>query len=215
MFPELAGEDRYELDRSHWPVGSVWALEGTKGGETREWGAPPDIRNFWDIETEAQKRTLAFIDRAVEAKAPFFVAYHPILAAFFPDPRSTKKLTANKNMLAEALVELDAFAALRTRFDQLAGWPLGESSRFLPSLRGVVDQASASSKICTVRITDNPAEAEIKPGYTLAIYRDGIYKGEALITEVQGEMVFCTITSLKDGASVSAGDAAATNPAGM
>jgi multidrug efflux pump subunit AcrA (membrane-fusion protein) len=84
-----------------------------------------------------------------------------------------------------------------------------------PSLRGVVDQASASSKICTVRITHNPAEAEIKPGYTLAIYRDGTYKAEALITEVQGDMVFCTVTKMVDGASVSAGDAAATNPAGM
>lgn len=82
-----------------------------------------------------------------------------------------------------------------------------------PQLRGVVDQASAS--ICTVRITDNPAEAEIKPGYTLAIYRDGNYKGEAVITEVEGDMVFCNVTQMVDGARVAVGDAAATDIAGM
>ncbi|MEH6472730.1 MAG: sulfatase-like hydrolase/transferase [Halopseudomonas sp.] len=109
LFPDLYGEDKYDIDNSHQPRGSVWTLEGTKGGKTLEWGAPPDIRNYWDIETEAQKRTLAFIDKNVEAKKPFFIAYHPIALAFIPDPRVKTKLTANKNVLAEALVKIDAF----------------------------------------------------------------------------------------------------------
>jgi len=109
LFPELYGKDNYDIDNSWQPRGSVWTLEGTKGGKTLEWGPPPDIRNYWDIETEAQKRTLAFIDKSVAAKKPFFVAYHPIATAFFPDPRAKTKLTANKNILAEALVKIDAF----------------------------------------------------------------------------------------------------------
>jgi len=111
LYPELYANDPYDIDQSYQPRGVVWTLEGTKGGKTYEWGPPPDIKNFWNIETESQKRTLAFIDKSVEAKKPFFVAYHPILTAFFPDPRVKSKITANKNLLQEALVTLDGFVA--------------------------------------------------------------------------------------------------------
>jgi arylsulfatase len=67
LYPELYGEDKYDIDQSHQPRGVVWTIEGTKGGKSYEWGPPPDIKNYWDIETEAQKRTLAFIDKNVEA----------------------------------------------------------------------------------------------------------------------------------------------------
>ena len=109
LFPELYGEDKYDIDSSWQPNGYVWTLEGTKGGETLEWGPPPTVTNFWDIETEAQRRTLAFIDKSVEAKQPFFIAYQPIALGFIPDPRAKTKLTANKNVLQEAIVKIDAF----------------------------------------------------------------------------------------------------------
>lgn len=109
LYPDYYGEDKYDMDSSWQPIGQVWTLEGTKGGETNEWGPPPEGTNYWDIETESQKRTLAFIDKSVEANEPFFVAYHPILTSFFPDPRATTKLTANKNLGAEGLVKVDAF----------------------------------------------------------------------------------------------------------
>jgi arylsulfatase A-like enzyme len=120
LFPELYGEDAYDIDDSWQPRGSVWTLEGTKGGKTLEWGPPPTVTNYWDIETEAQRRTLEFIDRNVGAKKPFYVAYWPILTSFLPDPRNPKKLTANKNILAEGLVKIDAFLAeLQTKLKDL------------------------------------------------------------------------------------------------
>ncbi len=109
MYPELHGEDKYDIDRSWQPLGTVWTIEGTKDGPSREWGPPPNIENYWDIEAEAQNRTLAFIDKSIEEQKPFFVAYHPILAAFMPDPRQPAKSTANKNLLAEGLVKVDEF----------------------------------------------------------------------------------------------------------
>lgn len=109
LYPDLYGKDKYDIDKSWQPIGMVWTLEGTKGGKTREWGAPPDIKNYWDIETEAQKRTLAFIDKSVAEKKPFFIAYQPIATAFFPDPRVKTKRTANKNVLPEALEKIDDF----------------------------------------------------------------------------------------------------------
>jgi len=110
LFPEMYGKDKYDIDNSWQPApGSVWTLEGNKGGKTYEWGPPPKLTNFWDSITESEKRTIAFIDKAVEAKKPFFIALQPILLGFIPDPRNPVKGTANKNVLAEALVRLDVF----------------------------------------------------------------------------------------------------------
>ena len=109
MFPDMYAEDKYDIDNSWQPRGSVWALEGTKGGKTLEWGPPPKVSNYWDMIKESEKRTLDFIDKAVDAKKPFFIAHQPILLSFVPDARDPKKVTANKNPLAEALTRLDVF----------------------------------------------------------------------------------------------------------
>jgi len=109
MFPELYGEDKYDIDNSWQPRGSVWTLEGTKGGKTLEWGPPPKVSNYWDAITESEKRTLEFIDKAVAAKKPFFISHQPILLSFVPDARDPVKKTANKNAMAEAIERLDIF----------------------------------------------------------------------------------------------------------
>jgi arylsulfatase len=119
MFPEMMGKDKYDIDNSWQPRGSVWTLEGTKKGKTFEWGPPPKTTNYWDAISESEKRTLEFVDKAVEAKKPFFIAHHPILLSFMPDPRNPKKRTANKNVMAEAIERLDDFIAqLRTRLEE-------------------------------------------------------------------------------------------------
>jgi hypothetical protein len=78
-----------------------------------------------------------------------------------------------------------------------------------PDLRGVVEQAQ--DRLLTVRVTDNPADAEIKPGYTMSIYNGTLYKGDAVITEVNGDYAFLTMTKQKNGMTITPGDAAATN----
>ena len=109
MYTDMYGEDKYDIDKSWQPLGAVWFLEGTKGGKTYEWGPPPKLTNYWDGITESEKRTLDFIDKAVDAKKPFFISHQPILLSFIPDQRNPVKGTANKNPLAEALERLDVF----------------------------------------------------------------------------------------------------------
>jgi arylsulfatase A-like enzyme len=109
IFPELYGEDKYDIDNSWQPRGHVWVLDGTKDGKTFEWGPPPKVTNFWDAIVESQNRTLAFVNKAVDAKKPFFISHQPMLTGFFPDSRNPKKRSANKNVLAEALENLDDF----------------------------------------------------------------------------------------------------------
>jgi arylsulfatase len=119
MFPEMMGEDRYDIDNSWQPRASVWSLEGTKNGKTFEWGPPPKVTNFWDSIRESEVRTLAFIDKAVDENKPFFISHQPILLSFIPDPRNPKKRTANKNPLAEAIERLDDFIAeLRSKLEE-------------------------------------------------------------------------------------------------
>jgi arylsulfatase len=119
MFPEMMGEDRYDIDNSWQPRGSVWTLEGTKGGKTLEWGPPPKVTNFWDAIRESEVRTLDFVEKAVNAKKPFFISHQPILLGFIPDPRNPKKRTANKNVMAEAIERLDDFVAeLRAKLEE-------------------------------------------------------------------------------------------------
>ncbi len=120
LFPEMYAKDPYDIDNSWQPRGFVWTLEGTKGGATREWGPPPKSTNYWDIETESQRRTIEFIKKNADAKKPFYIAYWPILLSFTPDPRSPVKLTANKNPLQEALVRIDVFVGkLKAELEQL------------------------------------------------------------------------------------------------
>ena len=109
LFPELYPDDQYDIDDSWQPRGSVWTLEGTKGGDTLEWGPPPKASNYWDMISESEKRTLDFIDKSVAAKKPFFIAHHPALLSFIPDARNPVKVSANKNPLQEALTRLDVF----------------------------------------------------------------------------------------------------------
>ncbi|MDH3999600.1 MAG: sulfatase-like hydrolase/transferase, partial [Desulfuromonadales bacterium] len=111
MFPEMYAEDQYDIDDAWQPRGSVWALEGTKGGKTKEVLPPPKLSNYWDMIVESEQRTLDFIDKAVDNEKPFFIAHHPVMLSFIPDARNPIKVTANKNVLAEFLVRFDAFVA--------------------------------------------------------------------------------------------------------
>lgn len=109
LYPEMYGNDPYDIDNSWQPRGFVWTLEGTKGGGTKEWGPPPKGTNYWDIDPECERRTLAFAEKNGAARRPFYIAYWPTAMSFVPDPRNPKKLTANKNVLQEALVRIDRF----------------------------------------------------------------------------------------------------------
>ena len=153
MFPEMMAEDKYALDASWQPLGYVWFLDGTKGGKTLEWGAPPSPTDFWDGITESEKRTIDFIDKAVDAGKPFFIAHQPVLTSFAPDPRNPKKSTANKNVLAEGLVKLDVF--------------IGELQKHL------VDKGIAENTLVIVMADNGPFTHFGPRGMAETLYRGG------------------------------------------
>jgi arylsulfatase len=111
MYPEMFPDDPYDMDKGWRPRGYIWSLEGKKGGPTREWGPPPDEKNYYELEREWQKRTLDFVKRNAEAKKPFFVAYWPQLVSFLHIPPHEKPRTTSYGILQEGLVRLDDFVS--------------------------------------------------------------------------------------------------------
>jgi hypothetical protein len=87
-----------------------------------------------------------------------------------------------------------------------------------PTLEGQVSVVSQTGNYITAQITHNPSNADIAPGYSLAVYGGNRYKAEAVITEVtktdNGAVVFATVKHKQDGATISVGDRVSTNPGG-
>jgi arylsulfatase len=106
--PSLYPDDPYDMDKGWRPDGYVWALEGTKNGPVREWGTPPNEEDYYAIEGESQKRVLAFIDKSVKAKKPFFIAYHPVALSFLPEPGKAK-LSVSAGVIQEFYTEFDTW----------------------------------------------------------------------------------------------------------
>ncbi len=79
----------------------------------------------------------------------------------------------------------------------------------VPSLNGTVTEASGV--LVTISVTDNPAGAEIKPGFMFAIYSDTDgYKGEMRVTDVRDNFVFGKMWLPQPGKPVQVGDKAST-----
>jgi predicted nucleic acid-binding Zn-ribbon protein len=78
-----------------------------------------------------------------------------------------------------------------------------------PKLSGSIQHVGGDGKLVTILVTDDPAEAGVKAGYTFAVYNNGEYKGEAQVTDVDGKFAFCRMTRT-NGKAIAVGDAATT-----
>ncbi len=106
MYPETFPEDPYDMDKGWRVKGMVWHLEGTKGGEVREFLPPTDRENWYKAMEQEGSRTMAFIEKNAAAKKPFYVSYWPSLIAFSPFPETK---TLSRGFLQEGLARLDPF----------------------------------------------------------------------------------------------------------
>jgi arylsulfatase A-like enzyme len=85
LIEDMLPADPYKLDDTFVTKGWVQMAEGTKGGETRQWG-DNSHENYLKIDPEAQRRTLEFIERNAKTGLPFYVANWPNLISFIPNP---------------------------------------------------------------------------------------------------------------------------------
>ncbi len=99
LYEKQLPEDPYKLDDTFITKGWIQILEGTKGGETRQWGDNTHD-TYVKIDAEAQRRTLEFIERNAKAGKPFFVANWPNLTSFLPNP---EKVSVGRSLLQDGL----------------------------------------------------------------------------------------------------------------
>ena len=85
LYEDMLPPDPYKLDDTFVTKGWVQVAEGTKGGETRQWG-DNSHENYMKIDPEAQRRTLEFIERNAKAGKPFYVANWPNHDQLPPQP---------------------------------------------------------------------------------------------------------------------------------
>ncbi|GAB4144436.1 MAG: hypothetical protein Fur0037_12210 [Planctomycetota bacterium] len=81
-------------------------------------------------------------------------------------------------------------------------------SMAVPPLAGTISHVAG--RLVTIQINDNPTKAEIKPGYSFAVYEGTTYKGEARVTEADAErnVAFATLETVNG--EVRVGDKANT-----
>jgi arylsulfatase A-like enzyme len=106
MYPEMFGQDPYDMDPGWRPTGFVFALEGTKGGPVREFGRAPNHDDYMKIDPECEKRVFAFIEKNAAAKKPFYVDFWPLATSFLGFPN---RVTANGGLAQEAIARLDVW----------------------------------------------------------------------------------------------------------
>ena len=101
LYEDMLPDDPYKLDDSFITKGWALAVEGTKGGATRQWG-DNSHDTYLKMDAEAQRRTLAFIERNAKANKPFFVANWPNMSSFLPRTSAEKK-TIGRSLLQDGL----------------------------------------------------------------------------------------------------------------
>lgn len=99
LHEDMLPTDPYKMDNTFITKDWVMVAEGTKGGETRQWGNNSH-EDYMKIDPEAQRRTFEFIEKNAKAGKPFYVANWPMLNSFLPNP---KKCSVARSLLQEGL----------------------------------------------------------------------------------------------------------------
>ncbi len=117
LMEEILPPDPYKLDDTFVTKGWVMIAEGTKGGETLQW-KDNTHETYLQIDDEAQRRTLEFIERQAKAGKPFYVANYPNLTSFIP---AVKKCSRARSLLQDGLqCNIDPFLGkLRAKLEEL------------------------------------------------------------------------------------------------
>ena len=157
LFEDMLPPDPYKLDDTFVTKDWVQVAEGTKGGETRQWG-DNSHENYMKIDPEAQRRTLEFIERNAKAGKPFYVANWPMLNSFLPSPQ---KCSIARSLLQEGL---------QCNIDP-----------FIGKLMAKLEELGIAENTLVIAMADNgPMSHNAPPGVGMAetIYRGG--KGDFL-----------------------------------
>ncbi|WP_420415363.1 sulfatase-like hydrolase/transferase [Roseibium sp.] len=99
LFEDMLPENPYKLDDTFVTKDWVMVAEGTKGGETLQWG-DNTTETYEKIDAEGLDRMFAFMEHNVQEGKPFYVANWPMMANFMPiRPKCTRARALLQNGL--------------------------------------------------------------------------------------------------------------------
>ncbi len=99
LFEDMLPENPFKLDDTFVTKDWVQIAEGTKDGETLQWG-DNTLKTYEAIDPEAQRRSLAFIERNAKAGKPFYLANWPMMSSFLP---IRPKCSQSRSLLQDGL----------------------------------------------------------------------------------------------------------------
>lgn len=184
--------------------GDVALLQATaKAGNDRADAAFDQARQAYEMARNDQKAK----DEAIRAKD-----------AAEEENRSLKNTIADLNeTIGKRVGDINSLTETNNRLGLLVSVAKAKGfleSMAVPALAGTV--AHVSGRLCTISITDNPANASPKDmeNANFAIYDANGYKGEAFVDRVdaEGKLAFCTLKIVKG--AVREGDSASTKTPG-
>jgi arylsulfatase len=127
LHPEIYPPDPYKLDHPGLnPEGWVQIIEGKKGEQGKEWCGTSN-ECFEALDTEAEKRILAFMRKNAEIGKPFMVQYWPNFLNFL-SPEIPKRSVAGLKV-AGAFPKLDAF--IGQIMEELTDLGIAENTLFI------------------------------------------------------------------------------------
>lgn len=105
----------------------------------------------------------------------------------------------------DAIVEVGDFAATNAEEQRALA--------VLPDFDGVVVAVDRMSLVIRLeKLQEGDFQQDPLRGDRLAVYRDSVYKGEAVVVEVDGRMLRCRLSAWPGAPAVVVGDRASTNP---
>ena len=99
LYEDMLPEDPYKLDDTFVTKGWAMVVEGKKGEKARQW-KDNSYETYEQIDAEAQKRTIEFIERNAKSGKAFYVANWPMMASFLP---TAKKVSQGRSLLQDGL----------------------------------------------------------------------------------------------------------------
>ena len=101
-------DKKYFMDDSFRPLGGMWTVEGTEGGEVKEFSTPKTYVEYAEANKNMFERTLNFIRKHAKSEKPFMLQWWPNLYEVGDQDSNRPFTTQHATSTAESVKRMDA-----------------------------------------------------------------------------------------------------------
>ena len=101
-------DKKYFMDDSFRPLEWMWTVEGTEGGEVREFSTPKTFAEYQDANARMWERTKNFVRKHAKSDKPFMLQWWPNVYEIADQDAMRPYTTQNATASAESIKRMDA-----------------------------------------------------------------------------------------------------------